>query len=180
MPRPHEPPRIRARTAADLERCARVLARVHEADGYPHHWPPDPARWLVPRGLLGAWVAVAEAPEAIAGHVVLCAATAEASAAVWSGATGLAPERLAAVTRLFVAPESRGLGLGRRLFETACAEAAGRGLRPALDVVETNRSAIALYERLGWQRVASELWAFARELRLHYYIAPPGAEAPLD
>src|SRR5262249_11272672 len=102
----------------------------------------------------------------------LRAGAADASADVWSRAVGEPSERLAAVTRLFVEPESRGLGLGWRLLETVCREAALRGLRPALDVVETNRAAIALYERSGWTRVASEPWDVAPQLTLHYYVAP--------
>ncbi len=52
-----------------------------------------------------------------------------------------------------------------------------RGLRPVLDVVETNRDAIRLYERRGWQRVFTEPWREARDerLELHYYVAPTEA-----
>jgi hypothetical protein len=46
-----------------------------------------------------------------------------------------------------------------------------------LDVVETNRDAIRLYERRGWQRVFTEPWREARDERLdlHYYVAPAEA-----
>jgi ribosomal protein S18 acetylase RimI-like enzyme len=65
--------------------------------------------------------------------------------------------------------------VGRALLDAACAEAAARGLHPALDVVETNRDAIRLYEGRGWQRVLSEPWTAAQDSKtlLHYYVAPP-------
>ncbi len=123
--------------------------------------------------MLGAWVAESEGR--IVGHIALRAGTADASAAVWSDAAGLPPEQLAAITRLFVSLDSRGTGVGRELLDAACLEAAARGLRPALDVVETNRAAIRLYERRGWKRVLSEPWAAAQDGKtlLHYYVGPP-------
>ncbi|MFF3376535.1 hypothetical protein ACFYXF_26725 [Streptomyces sp. NPDC002680] len=61
--------RIRRRTEADLEACVRVLATVHERNGYPLNWPQDPATWLTPRSLLAVWVA--EEGEEVVGHIVL-------------------------------------------------------------------------------------------------------------
>jgi GNAT superfamily N-acetyltransferase len=163
---------VRPRAARDLGECLRVLEAVHHADGYPNYWPDDPARWLSPTETLGAWVA--EADGLVLGHIVLRAATAEAGVQAWFDATGLPPERLASVTRFFVSPELRGAGIGGALLDAACAEAAARGLRPALEVVETDRDAGSLYERRGWRRVHSERWAAARdgETMLHHYVAP--------
>jgi len=164
---------VRLRADGDLGECVRLLDIVHRADGYPAYWPDDPAGRLSPTAMLGAWVAGHE--DRIVGHIALGAATADASAVVWSKATTLPPERLAAVTRLFVSPESRGAGVGRELLDAAWAEAAAHGLHPALDVVETNRDAILLYERCGWRRVSSKPWTAARDgnILLHYYVAPP-------
>jgi GNAT superfamily N-acetyltransferase len=136
----------------------RILDAVHRADAYPTHWPEDPQSWLTPSGLLGAWVA--EVDNLIAGHVALRAGA-----------------RPAEITRLFVAGESRGRGVGRALLEIALREAAVRGLKPEIEVVETNRAAIALYERAGWRRISSEPWVDAADGRtlLHRYTAPePG------
>lgn len=36
------PFRIRPRTQADLDTCVRVLATVHEQNGYPLNWPAGP------------------------------------------------------------------------------------------------------------------------------------------
>jgi GNAT superfamily N-acetyltransferase len=164
--------RIRLRADRDLEECARLLETVHRADGYPAHWPEDPVRWLSPRAMLDAWVA--EDAGRIVGHIAFRAGTADASAAVWSDATGLPPEKLASITRLFVSRDSRGNGVGRALLDVACAEAVGRGLHPALDVVETNLAAIRLYEQRGWRRILSEPWAASDgKTLLHYYVGPP-------
>lgn len=163
---------IRWRTDDDLPECARLLDSVSRADGYPTFWPDDPIGWLCPAALLGAWVA--ERASHIVGHVALRAGTAEPGGEVWSDATGLPPEQLAAVNRLFVAPASRGTGIGSALLETACGAAVSHRLHPVLDVAETDHEAIALYERRGWRRVHSETWRADESGRklLHYYVAP--------
>lgn len=170
-------PRIRPRLARDLSECVRVLEAVHHADGYPAHWPDDPARWLAPTELLGAWIAAADG--LLVGHVALRAGSAEAGARVWSEATGVPPERLGSITRFFVAPARRGAGIGGALLDAACADATARGLHPVLDVVDTDRDAIRLYERRGWRRIHSEPWAAAPggKTLLSYYVAPLDASS---
>jgi GNAT superfamily N-acetyltransferase len=165
--------RVRTRVDGDLDECVRLLEAVHRADAYPMYWPDDPARWLTPGAMLGAWVAEHEAR--IVGHIALRAGSADASARVWAEATGLPPEEFGSISRLFVSLECRGAGIGRELLDAACAEAAARGVHPALDVVETNRDAIRLYEQRGWRRVFSEPWAASDgNTLLHYYVAPLG------
>jgi GNAT superfamily N-acetyltransferase len=166
---------IRPRRHGDLELCVRALAEVHARDGYPLHWPDDPVRWLTPEGMLGAWVAVGE--DAVIGHVALVSAVGDGAAPVWSAASGLPPERIAVVAKLFVAPAGRGRGLGALLLDQATAEARRRGLHPALEVLDHDRAAMALYERAGWQRVGSAPapWAMTsagQVTQLHYFIAP--------
>ncbi|MFD5394949.1 GNAT family N-acetyltransferase [Streptomyces sp. NPDC127097] len=143
---------IRRRQDSDLDACVAVLAEVHTHSGYPHHWPADPARWLTPGGLTAAWVA--EADGTVAGHAALCG-----------------PE----VSRLYVAPAARGASLGGRLLRAVEAEAAARGLRPVLEVKATDSAAIALYERLGWLRRATERqdWGAGAVVTVHRYMAPP-------
>jgi GNAT superfamily N-acetyltransferase len=166
---------VRSRRESDLGTLAHLLEEVHLRDGYPTYWPDEPERWLSPRGMLGAWVA--ETHSAAIGHVALAAVGAGSSAALWKRLTGLPPVRLASISRLFVAPTARGAGAGAALLDAACADADLRSLRPVLDVVETNRDAIRLYERRGWQRVFTEPWQEARDehLELHYYVAPTEA-----
>ena len=76
-------------------------------------------------------------------------------APVGCGAIKLGPNGVCEVKRMWVAPDARGLGLGRRILldlERRAAEAGARVLR-----LETNRSleeAIALYRRSGYREVA--------------------------
>lgn len=145
--------KIRARRDDDLPRLVEALAHVAWADGYPSRWPHDPAAWLRSRDLVGAWVV--ERDDAMVGHVVLRRPHGEVPVTLWCAATGQHENRCAVVVRLFVVPAARGAGLGHALLATAHQEAARRGLHPVLDVVDTNRSAVRLYDRLGWTRLGS-------------------------
>ncbi|GAA0477762.1 GNAT family N-acetyltransferase [Streptomyces olivaceiscleroticus] len=149
-------PMIRRRDAADLPECVRILREVHVESGYPYAWPADPAGWLTPDGLTGAWVAEDGAGR-VAGHVTLCGRE---------------------VGRLYVAPAARGLGLGGRLLRTATDRVTAEGLRPVLAVNVTNTAAIALYERYGWRSTGSERqdWGGPAPVTVRFYEAP---EAPL-
>lgn len=74
--------------------------------------------------------------------------------------------KVAEVKRMWVAPEVRGLGLGRRLLERLLAEAESRGM--VLLRLETNRSlseAKHLYEKAGFVEVAP----FNNELYAHHW-----------
>lgn len=168
---------MRPRRQSDIAACIEVLAAVHAADGYPLRWPADPLGWLTQDNLLAAWVA--EDAHTVVGHVALCTAAGDAAAPLWSAAAGFQPEHLAVISRLFVAPDARGHGLGAALLAEASAEARRRDLLPVLEVLDQDRGAVALYERVGWRHVASvpAPWALAddgngAEAALRYYIAP--------
>ncbi|WP_405746204.1 GNAT family N-acetyltransferase [Streptomyces sp. NBC_01525] len=144
---------IRNRDAADLDACAAVLAEVHRHNGYPHHWPADPARWLTPDGLTAAWVA--EESGVIVGHAALCG-----------------PE----ISRLYVHPAARGNGVGGSLLRTAHDTALAHGRAPVLEVKATDHTAVALYERHGWTRTATEEqeWQPGERVVIHRYRAGRG------
>jgi GNAT superfamily N-acetyltransferase len=57
---------------------------------------------------------------------------------------------VAMLSRLFVSGSARGYGAGRALIHQAMRAAHERGQHLLLDVHSANTSAIALYERLGW------------------------------
>jgi GNAT superfamily N-acetyltransferase len=121
---------------------------VYDSSGYPSRWPDDPGGWITPRAMVGAWVA--EHDGEVAGHAALVRGL-ELDCLL--RATGLPAEALGGITRLYVDPRFRRLGLARVLLDTAAGAAVDHGLVPVLDVVDDSAPAIALYERAGWQLV---------------------------
>jgi ribosomal protein S18 acetylase RimI-like enzyme len=57
---------------------------------------------------------------------------------------------------VYVAPEARGKGIGRRLLEHVIDHARGRVRQVHLSVTTTNAPAVALYEYLGFTRYGTE------------------------
>ncbi|MCF3965351.1 GNAT family N-acetyltransferase [Streptomyces fuscigenes] len=168
-----EPLSVRPRGAADLAPCARVLAEVHAHSAYPMNWPADPVGWLSPPELRAAWVAV-DGGGAVAGHVGLSRATADDGAPrLWGRRSGGDPSATAVVGRLFVAPGDRGRAGGARLLASAVDAARGAGLHPVLDVLASDTSARALYERLGWRELGTvaQQWGPGDPVTLHCYAA---------
>lgn len=146
---------IRPRTPADLPALVNALWEVHVQDGYPSVWPEQPLSFLAPADTvsadtLGGWVA--EMDGRVVGQVLLRGVSRPPG---WLLDAGLTDPNLVILSRLFVAPGARHQGLVQALFQTAWAEAERRGLQPVLDVHHRNHAAIRLYERLGWQRIAS-------------------------
>lgn len=162
-----------------------MLAAVHKADGYPVNWPAEPRAWLEGTDAIGAWVA--ELDGRVVGHVGLArpgpgdeapglwreAVSEAAEATGAAGSTG-ETEAVAVLSRLYVAPDARGHGIGALLMGRAAREARGRGLHPVLDVVSSDRSATALYERMGWRSlgVVEREWEPGQRVVLHCYAAP--------
>jgi GNAT superfamily N-acetyltransferase len=164
---------VRRRTDQDLDACVRVLAEVHENDGYPVNWPALPARWLTPPSLIAAWVA--ELDGRIVGHIVLSRSGAgDVAPGLWSARAGVCVDMTAVVNRLFLAPSARGHGIGASLLAHAAKQARNHGLHPVLDVVASDTAAATLYERLGWQLLATveQQWSPNQEVVVRCYAAP--------
>ncbi|WP_436739573.1 GNAT family N-acetyltransferase [Streptomyces sp. BBFR102] len=165
--------RVRQRAGSEVDACVEALAEVHERDGYPQKWPEDPGAWLTPPSLLAAWVA--ERDGAVVGHVALTEGGAQDRAPEhWSPRSGAPAGTAAVVSRLFVSPAARGHGVGALLMERVADEARRRGLHPVLDVLTSDASAIALYESLGWTRLATvdQRWGPDQTVTVHCYAAP--------
>ncbi len=156
---------VRQRRDEDLPSCVRALAAVHAADGYPMRWPTDPAGWLCPPGLAAAWVA--DHADATAGHVGVVIGVDDP---VLATSTGVPVQRLACVTRLFVAPAARGNRLGAALASIAHCYAVDQELQLVLDVVDDGGPAVALYDQLGWRMV---------DRRLADWTTPDGHRPPI-
>ncbi|MEU0672132.1 GNAT family N-acetyltransferase [Streptomyces sp. NPDC006172] len=171
---PSAPLSLRPRVPADLAGCAASLALVHEHSGYPINWPAAPEAWLTPPTLLAAWAA--EWDGRIVGHAALCLGRdGDPATALWQARRPGAAT--ASVSRLFVSPEARGLGVGAALMDRAVEEARSRGLQPVLEVVAAHPAA-AFYERLGWELLGEvqELWPPDRHVRLRCFSAPASAD----
>jgi GNAT superfamily N-acetyltransferase len=146
---------IRDKTAGDAEACLALLLRVHARDRYPLHLRPEEVPDFYHSAAKAGYEAatwVAESAGEIVGHVALHCPAEDPTLEVAAAATGLPVERLALLSRLFVAPELRRSGLGRALVRHVTAQALLLGRRAVLDVGQTLPSAIALYESEGWTR----------------------------
>lgn len=77
------------------------------------------------------------------------------------------------VSRLFVAPAARGHGIGALLMAEVVREAHERDLHPVLDVVASDAAAAALYERLGWELLATveQQWSPDQTVAVRCYAA---------
>ena len=138
-----------------------MLARILEevgADGYPPHRPAAASRLIRTPDELGAFVF--ERQGAPVGHVAVHRSTAPILMERAASALACSPDDLAVVARLFVAPSARRDGAASALVDGAVELCRAQQRTPILDVWERLEGAIALYERSGWTRVATEEFAF--------------------
>jgi GNAT superfamily N-acetyltransferase len=162
---------IRERRDSDANLLVPALHEVHLLDAYPIMEYHATAEWLFGGEVERAWVATVD-DTAIAHISVVRDFSAPGLAAALPDGTTTA----LGLTRLFVTPEGRGLGAASRLIATVEEFAGAAPL--ALEVVEHNHSAIALYERRGWRRINSyESSWFGDDgphPLSHVYLAPAG------
>jgi len=142
---------IRRRSADDLDRCEALLRIVHLQDSYPFYLPSDVRGFVADPSALASWVAIDG--DEVLGHVALHPGSTEPVIRLATEATGWPAAGFGVISRLLVAPETRGRQLGLRLLARATEEALMLGLRPLLDVDTSKPAAIALYEGAGWRRL---------------------------
>ncbi|MBB4693811.1 GNAT family N-acetyltransferase [Paractinoplanes abujensis] len=119
---------IRLRRPEDLDQCVDVLRQVRLVNGYPAKWPSDPGAWLDRPEFDQAWVAESK-PGLLVGHV-----------AVQNGRE---------VTRLFVTPAARRLGVASAMLNHVSIWAGGRLILSVVD--KPGSPAVAFYESTGWR-----------------------------
>ena len=141
---------IRSRQPEDLQRCLALLRVVHLTDRYPANWRNDPSGSIAGHHTVAAWVS--EHHDSWSGTSRSLRLSPANMAAVARG-IDLPAERLAVVSRFFVAPTWRKTGVGGRLMNHARREAGNRGLHLVLDVADRDHASIAFYENRGWHRV---------------------------
>lgn len=163
---------VRERTDADIEAAAEVLVKVHALDGYPVEGVADPVAWLQAPRANNAWVALLDGQ--IVGHALVTQPGAtDAAVGAWAEMGG-DPEKTVSLARLFVDPAARGQGVGVQLTRTAMQWAQERGLRLVLDVMDKDKSAIRIYERLGWRSIGTAMHDTGQgtEVLAHLYLGP--------
>ena len=141
---------VRPRAEADVDRLLEIVGRTYEHDRYPALLPDVTRDFVVSRHEAAAWVA--EVHGEVVGQVALLELWGDDSLRARTDEWGLT-DQVVILGRLFVDPSSRASGAGRALVEAAVAGAHERGRRPILDVMKDYGAAIALYERLGWERI---------------------------
>jgi putative acetyltransferase len=148
-----------ARSPEEID-AARVLFREYAAglgfdlsfQGFEEELAALPGEYAPPRGAL--LLARAD-PADVAGESPRGAASSPTQARC-AGCVALRPlgDDVCEMKRLFVAPAWRGTGLGRRLAEAILEEGRRLGYaRMRLDTVPAMRSAIGLYESLGFRDI---------------------------
>ncbi|HEX6151388.1 GNAT family N-acetyltransferase [Nocardioides sp.] len=144
---------IRPRRDTDVPALVEVLAAQQPTSSYPMRWPlPFPIeQFVVRRGELATWTALADGRPV--GHVAVQEATDELFLPHWEWGHGLPGERLGVMSTLFVDPDVRGAGLGRRLHDVAVEWLRAHGRGPCLDVAPVHAGALRLYEAVGWVEV---------------------------
>lgn len=149
-----------------------ALAEVHLSDAYPMMPTHVNRDWLFDPAFEAAWVAVIDGTPI--GHIAVKRGYGGILVAQSSGRP--AAETLG-ITRFFVGPAGRGAGAASALMDVVDGFAADENLALALDVVEFNLAAIALYERRGWRRIGSEAAQWfgpdGPHPIVHLYLGPP-------
>jgi GNAT superfamily N-acetyltransferase len=163
---------IRRRKAGDLAMCGRLLDVVHYDARYPALRPEPPRAWLDSPDVHDAWVC--ERVGRILGHVAVSDLARDSLSALrWRETTERSPSELMAVSRFFVRPTARQLGIGTALLDVAVAEIRRQQRLPVLEMITARRDGFPYLASRGWRLVAIDAWG-PRDQGLHIcrYMAP--------
>lgn len=148
------------RAEAHLQGAVEALLRLRRAEGL---YPPrndvnatisDFAYWLLAEDVLGRWAALVDGR--FAGHIAITAPHRYLTDALGHmDQEAQAPAGFCEVSKFFVDPDAQGAGVGAALFDAAFGFARGRGLQPALAVVDTSLAARRFYARHGMTEAGS-------------------------
>jgi len=164
---------VRERQVGDLAQLSEALVAVHDLDGYPVEGVGSPLLWLDPPGTVKAWSVVVDG-DAV-GQAMLVQSSPEERRIGQQGGAG---SQLSTLCRVFVHPDTRGLGAGRLLVQAAQQFAQSEGFDLVLDVMNKDSAAIALYEAMGWIRIHESVHHFGegQQIPCFWYIYRSSSE----
>jgi GNAT superfamily N-acetyltransferase len=151
---------IRTRSNVDLDACVSVLEKVYDKDKYPVQGVSQAKQFLSGDSIQQAWVC--EKDGHIVGHVAASRKMSkdDVSMALWTQQHPDDPNSTAVLERLFVDPDSRGLGVAGQLIEAAVAWSHEKHMRLVLFALEKDKVAARLYERLGWSHFGTTAYHY--------------------
>jgi GNAT superfamily N-acetyltransferase len=151
---------IRSRSSSDLDACVAVLAKVYNKDKYPVQGVSEARSFLSGDCIQQAWVY--ENNGRVVGHVAASNKSPESdvSVALWMQMHLDESTAVAVLERLFVDPDSRGIGIAGKLIEAAVTWSQARNRRLVLFALEKDKVAARLYERLGWSHFGTTVYHY--------------------
>lgn len=163
---------IRQRTSEDIPELVRLLQKVYNLTGYPVDGPSTFANKLQADDALHSLVAMHDG--CLAGHVQLRPAIGMNKAVVDSIIVQQPIEQYASLVSLFVDPNLQGKGIGVALVKKSRAWASREGRRLVLVVLDKDKAAIRMYDRLGWERGVEYMYRsiLGKEYKAFTCIAP--------
>lgn len=162
---------IRERTDADFHELGIVLRATHAKTGYPVVSVNEPTTFLTPSSTLKAWVATFN--DKVVGHILVEGPSISNQAIAAHVQRGGDLDHVAVLARLFVSPDTQGLGLGKLLIKHAVAWAHSVGKRLVLYVLDKDIVATGMYEKLGWNRISEGTFEAPEKVwRTFSYVSP--------
>jgi GNAT superfamily N-acetyltransferase len=169
----HVPAVLRERREQDIARLATLLEVIQPIEGYPKSRPESLEAFVRDRRVIGAWVI--EEDGVVMGHALIKQRSLGGIDDIVHEHTTWPKDRLAEISRLFVATEARGKGYARTLLRHCASEARRLNYLPYLDVDMATPAPRALYASEGWQSLAITTLSLPSGISLEVEVmVPPG------